>query len=291
MLKKRIVATLIIKNGMVVQSIGFRTYLPVGDPRVSVEFLSAFGIDEIIILDIDATRQNRKLNFALITEISKRIFVPLTVGGGIKTLEDMRKLLHCGADKIAINAAAIKNPHIIKEAALVFGNQCIVVSLDVKANKGGEYEIFSDSGNISTGLEPVSFARKVEQLGAGEILINSIDRDGSKSGYDVPLIKSITAAVKIPVIACGGVGLPNHFLEGFEKGEASASAAGNFFHFTEHSPILVKSYLAQKKVDVRLDTYANYADATLDKKTGRISKRPESYLDKLRFEYLPEEVI
>ena len=273
------------------QSIGFNKYLPVGDPRVCVEFLSKWGIDEIVVLDISATPKRQKPDFALVKEISKRIFVPLTVGGGIKTLEDMRELLHCGADKISINAIALENPRIIREAALVFGNQCIVVSLDVKKNKNGKYEIFSDSGGVPTGLDVVSFAKKVEDLGAGEILINSIDRDGSKSGYDVTLVSMVCAAVRIPVIACGGVGLPRHFLEGFEKGGASATAAGNFFHFTEHSPILVKSYLAQKKMDVRLDTYADYQDINFDQKTGRIIKRGEQYLDKLRFEYLPEEVI
>lgn len=291
MLKKRIVAVLIIKDRIVVQSIAFNKYLPVGDPRVSVEFLSKWGIDEIIVLDIDATSHNRKPNFNLITEISKRIFVPLTVGGGINTLEDMRQLIHCGADKISINKAALENPEIIKKAALIFGNQCMVVSLDIKINKNGNYEIFSDSGKIATGLEPVSFVKKVEALGAGEIFINSIDRDGSKSGYDLKLIKMISDAVKIPIIACGGVGLPQHFLEGFVKGGASASAAGNFFHFTEHSPIIVKSYLTQKGVDIRLDTYANYKDINFDEESGRILKRPEHYLDKLRFEYLSEEII
>src|SRR3989344_761442 len=291
MLKKRIVATLIVKNGMVVQSIGFKKYLPVGDPCVSVEFLSKWGIDEIIVLDIDASLQNKKPNLNLITEISKRIFVPLTVGGGIKTLEDMRKLIRCGADKISINKTALENPEIIKKAAGIFGNQCIVVSIDVKKNQRGTYEIFSDSGKIATGLDPVSFAEKVEQLGAGEILLNSIDRDGLQLGYDVKLVKMVSGAVKIPVIACGGVGMPEHFLEGFTKGSASACAAGNFFHFTEHSPIIVKSYLLNRGADVRLDTYADYKDINFDKEKDRIIKRSENYLDKLRFEYLPEEVI
>lgn len=290
MLKKRIVATLIIKNGIVVQSIGFKTYLPVGDPRVSVEFLSKWGIDEIILLDIDASPENRKPNFDLIRGVSKRIFVPLTVGGGIKTLEDIRKLLHCGADKISINKLALENPEIIKEAAEVFGNQCIVVSVDVKINRKGKYEIFSNSGNIATGLEPMSFAKKVEELGAGEIFVNSIDRDGSKLGYDLDLIKMVSDAVKIPVIACGGVKRPQDFLEGFIKGGVSACAAGNFFHFTEHSPIILKSFLIEKGIDVRLDTYANYKDVNF-MENGRIAKRPEDYLDKLRFEYISEEVI
>ncbi len=291
MLKKRIVATLIIKNVIVVQSIGFKNYLPIGDPRISVEFLSKWGIDEIVVLDIDATKENRKPNFNLITEISKKIFVPLTVGGGIKTLEDMRALIHCGADKISINKLALENPEIIREAASVFGNQCVVISLDVKLNKNGKYEIFSGSGKVATGFDPVSFVKKAEALGAGEIFLNSIDRDGSKLGYDLKLIKMVSEAVKIPVIASGGVGHPKHFLQGFTKCRVSACSAGNFFNFTEHSPIIVKSYLLQKGLDIRLDTYANYNDINFDEKTGRIIKRSENHLDKLRFEYLSEEII
>lgn len=290
MLKKRLVAILVIKNGMVVQSIGFKTYLPLGDPRISAEFLSRWGIDEIILLDIDAAKEKKRPDFNLITAVSKRIFVPLAVGGGINNKDDMRMAIHCGADKISINKAALTNPKIIKEAAEVFGNQCIIVSIDVKMNQGGRHEIFSDSGKTATGLDPVLFARKVEDLGAGEILVNSIDRDGSKSGYDLKLIKMISDAVKIPIIACGGIGSSNHFLEGFKMGGASACAAGNFFHFTEHSPIIVKSYLANNELDVRLDTHANYKDMNFGQ-DGRIIKRPEDYLDKLRFEYIQEEKI
>lgn len=291
MLKKRIVASLIVKDGKVVQSIGFNKYLPIGDPRISAEFLSQWGIDEIILLDIEATSKKQKPNFQLVTEISKRIFVPLTVGGGIQTLEDIRCLIHCGADKVSINRVALENPEIISQASKIFGDQCIVVSIDVKKNQKGEYEIFSDSGKVATGLNPVLFAKKVEELGAGEILLNSIDRDGSKSGYDLDLIKMVSDSVKIPVIACGGVGLPKDFLEGFIKGRAFASAAGNFFHFIEHSSIIVKSYLANNGIDIRLDTQANYKDINFDQESERIIKREDSYLNKLRFEYISEEKI
>lgn len=291
MLKKRIVASLIVKDGRVVQSIGFNKYLPLGDPRILAEFLSQWGIDEIILLDIQASSKKQKPNFQLVTEISKRIFVPLTVGGGIKTLEDMRHLIHCGADKISINKLALENPEIISQASKIFGDQCIVVSIDVKKNQRGEYEIFSDSGKVATGLHPVIFAKKVEELGAGEILLNSIDRDGSKKGYDLELIKKVSDAVNIPVIAAGGVGFPEDFLQGFGKGGAAAAAAANYFSFTEHSPIIVKSYLANKGIDIRLDTQANYKDFNTDKETGRILKREDSYLDKLRFEYVSEEII
>lgn len=290
MLKKRIVASLIVKNNWVVQSIGFNRYLPVGRPDISVEFLNNWGIDEIILLDIDATKQNRKPNFNLVTNISKKNFVPLTVGGGIKNLNSIQKLVHYGADKISINKAALINPQIIRKASEVFGSQCIVVSVDIK-KRNGRYEVYSDSGKKSTGLNPVKWAKEIERLGAGEILLNSIDKDGSKLGYDLKIIKTVVDSVSIPVIACGGAGHPRHFLEVFIKANVSAAAASNFFHFEEHSPIIVKSYLLQNKVDVRLDSYADYKDINFIKESGRITKRSDNYLDKLRFEYLPEEII
>ena len=290
MLKKRIVAVLVIKDGIVVQSIGFRKYLPVGDPLIAVEFLNSWGIDEIILLDIDATNKKRGPDFELISSLSKKCFVPLTVGGGIKTLEDIRKLIHFGADKIAINKVTLERPDIIGEASRVFGTQCIVVSMDVKRLGKHRYEVFSDSGSASTGKDPVAWAREAERLGAGEILLNSIDNDGAKAGYDLDLIKMISDKIEIPVIVCGGVGHPDHFLEGLTSGGASAAAAGNFFHFTEHSPIITKAYLKRQRSDVRFDSYAKYAGFDFGAK-GRISKKDESYLEKLRFEYQPEEVI
>lgn len=290
MLHKRVVACLVIKNNRVVQSIGFEKYLPVGSPHISVEFLNRWGIDEVILLDIDAAAENRQPDFEMVTESSQKGFVPLTVGGGIKSIDDMRKLIHCGADKVSINKVSLKKPAIIGEAAAVFGSQCIVVSMDVKNTGNGKYEVFSDSGKNSTGLNPVSWAREIESLGAGEILLNSVDRDGMKNGYDLKLISSVADAVTIPIIACGGVGHPEHFLEGLTKGNASAVAAGNFFHFTEHSPVTAKAYLKKQGIDVRLDTYSNYEGAGF-KKSGRISKMPEDYLEELRFEIIPEEVI
>lgn len=291
MLKKRLVACLIVKDGIVVQSIGFRQYLPVGSVAVAVEFLNKWGIDEIIILDIDATPKKRTPSFHLITEASKKSFVPLTVGGGIQNLDDMKKLIHFGADKIAINTISITNPHIISEAAGVFGNQCIVVSIDVKVNEHGGYEVFTQSGRVAAGKDPVTWAEEVEKLGAGEILLTSVDRDGSKRGYDLNIVKAVSNAISIPLIACGGVGHLRHFVEGIEEGGASAVSAGNFFHFTEHSPIIAKEYMRQAGIDVRLDTYANYKDINFDEITARVMKRPDQYLEMLRFEYHPEEVI
>jgi cyclase len=289
MLKKRITALLVVKDGRVVQSIGFKRYLPVGTLSVAVEFLNRWGIDEIVIVDIDATKNNRRPDFDLVREVSKKNFVPLTVAGGIRRVEDMRTLVHSGADKIAINSIAIDRPPIIHEAAQVFGVQCIVVSMDVRKS-GGCYEVVRGSGTTPTGKDPVVWAKEVEALGAGEILLNSVDRDGSKQGYDLELIEKVAQAVHIPVIACGGVGSVEHFKEGAQT-KASALAAGNFFHFTEHSPLLVKSYLFKHGIDIRLDTYANYKELDVDQTLGRLVKKPDAELDKLRFVYQPEEVI
>ena len=290
MLKKRIAASLVLKNGIVVQSILFNKYLPVGSPVIAIEFLNLWGIDEIVLLDIDATAQGRSPQFELINAVSRKCFVPMTVGGGVRNLEDMRKLMHFGADKISINKIAIENPNIITEASRVFGSQSVVVSIDAKLSCCNEYMVFSDSGKKATGIKVTEWARKVEDLGAGEIFLNSIDRDGTKLGYDLRLIKMVTDAVAIPVIACGGVGHPSHFLEGLIKGRASAAAAGNFFHFTEHSPIITKSYLRKHNTEIRFDSYAQYEGFSFDSH-GRLAKRDENYLEKLRFEYQPEEVI
>jgi cyclase len=290
MLKKRIVASLVIKNGIVVQSIRFNQYLPVGTPLVAVEFLNLWGIDEIVLLDIDATVQGRKPDFELIRSVSKKCFVPLTVGGGIRTLEDMRNAIHFGADKISINAMALEEPTLIAHAAKVFGSQSIVVSIDAQITTQNTYTVYSYSRKAPTGLSAVEWARKVEKLGAGEIFLNSVDRDGSKAGYDLALVKMVSNVVSIPVIACGGVGNPQHFLEALLNSKASAAAAGNFFHFTEHSPIVAKAYLRVHDIDIRFDSYAQYNDFAFNA-DGRLAKREEEYLEKLRFQYHPEEVI
>ncbi len=287
--KRRLIGCLVVKGGIVVQSIGFRQYLPVGKPEIAVEFLNNWGIDEIVLLDIDATREGRGPDFTMIERVSKKCFVPLTAGGGIRNLEDMRRLIRHGADKIAINTAAVKSAGLIKQASDVLGDQCIVVSIDAR-KVNGKYEVFLDSGREPTGLDPAKFAKQTAAMGAGEIFLNAVDRDGAKQGYDIELIKNVAAAVSIPVIACGGAGHPQHFSEALIKGNATAVAAANYFHFTEHSPVVTKAFLKEQGIDVRLDTYATYEGFSFDDK-GRIGKRSESYLDKLRFEYQPKEVI
>ena len=290
MLKRRIIAVLPVRSGIVVQSIAFGRYLPVGTIDVSIEFLSRWGIDEIVLLDMDATPQKRRPAFDVVTRASRRAFVPLTIGGGISSLEDIRMLIHAGADKIAINHAALTNPAFVSEAAAVFGSQCVVVSIDVRRNAAGVREVFGDRGRVATGRSPADVAREMEKHGAGEILLNSIDRDGMKSGFDTALITDVVSAVHIPVIACGGVGNAEDFRAGIAAG-ASAVAAGNYFHFSEHSVIIVKSHLARAGIDVRLDTRATYDGCTLEGVTGRIAKRESAYLHKLRFEYQKDEVI
>ncbi len=294
MSKTRLIATLTLKGEIVVQSINFKHYLPVGKPEIAIEFLNQWGIDEIVLVDMHATRENRGPNYELIKRCSKKCFVPLTVGGGINTVEQMKELIRNGADKIAINTAAIKNPNLITQGAKVLGSQCIIVSIDVKKNAQGEYEIFSNGGKLPTRLAPISWAKEAERRGAGEIFLNSIDQDGSKQGYDLELIKQVTEAVSIPVIACGGVGHPKHFTKAIKETKTSAVAAGNYFHFTEHCATTTKAYLKRNpelpRDSIRLDSYATYDNFPFGE-DGRISKKKEDYLEKLRFEYQPKEKI
>jgi cyclase len=288
MIKKRLVACLVVKEGIVVQSIGFRKYLPVGKVTIAAEFLNSWGIDEIVLLDIDATPKKKGPNFNLVNLVSSCVFVPLSVGGGITSVEQMRKLVQMGADKIIINKVVFNNLKIIKKATEVLGSQCVVISIDVKVNKKGNYEVYSDSGRNPTGIHPLELAKQVERLGAGEILINSVDRDGSQQGYDVDLIKMVSASVSIPVIAIGSAGHPHHFWSGLVEGEASAVAAANFFHFTEHSPLVVKSYLKQQGVNVRIDTSATYQRTKLED-NGRVAKRSAQFLEKLQLRSIRDE--
>lgn len=289
MLKIRIVAVLIVKGGIVVQSIGFERYLPVGSPAIAIEYLNSWGIDEIVILDIDATPEARRPEFDHVSEYSKYCHVPLTVGGGIKDVDDIKRAMSVGADKIAINTAAFKNPKLISESAKLFGSQCIVVSIDARRLSESKYETYVNSGTVATGYTPAEFAKKAEECGAGEILLTSIDRDGSKTGYDLELIRQVVNAVNIPVIACGGVNCPQDFQDVTDL-DVSALAAANFFHYSEHSVIAIKSYLKASNVNVRLDSYVTYNEFSFDS-LGRLRKKDDCLLEKLHVEYTPEEVI
>tara|TARA_B100000787_G_C16195241_1_gene300310 strand:+ start:1309 stop:2181 length:873 start_codon:yes stop_codon:yes gene_type:complete len=290
MLKKRLIACLLMKDDLIVQSIGFNKYLPIGNPKFPLEFLNKWDVDEIVLLDISAYKQKRKLNLKILEVLSKSCFVPLTVGGGITSVEDVRKYIRAGADKVSINSSAINNSKLITEIVNIFGSQCVVVSMDCKLDKDGIYRIYKDSGKIPTNLVASDWAKEVESLGAGEIFLNSIDRDGSKIGYDNNLIKEITEAVSIPIIACGGVGDFSHFASGIIKGGASAVAAGNIFHYIEHSTIIAKMNLLQSGIDIRMDSEATYKGREFDK-NGRLMMMSREDLSKIEFTRGKEDII
>jgi len=290
MLKKRLTACIVLKNNFVVQSINFNRYLPVGSLPVTVEFLNNWGIDEIVILDIDAAKYNRKPNFDLIKKAAERCRVPLAIGGGITSVEDIKKLMHCGADKVVINAAALARPDFITEAANVFGNQCIVVSMDVSGDNKKNYFVYSHISNKSLGINPVEWAKQVESLGAGELFVTSVNRDGSKSGYDIELINIIARSVNIPVIASGGAGKPEDVLDLFKKTNASAASVGNYFHFFEHSVNITKAILSKNSENVRIDDPANYLESQFIDNC-RLAKKSDEFLENLLYKKIIKETI
>jgi cyclase len=281
-LKKRLIACLLIREGLIVQSIGFNRYLPIGRPRFPIEFVVKWDVDEIVLLDMSATPEGRGPDQVVLSLLSRYCFVPLTVGGGIRSVDDVRRTVRAGADKVCVNTHAIERPAVISEIADVFGNQCVVVSMDCRLEPGGRYQVYTRSGTRPTGKSPVEWAQDVERLGAGEIFLNSIDRDGSKRGYDIDLIRSVTDAVAIPVIACGGVGGHSDFAAGVLEGGASAVAAANIFHYIEHSTIVAKAHLLRAGVDVRLDSDAKYTDREFDS-NGRLMMLPPDRLAEIEF--------
>ncbi len=251
MLKTRIIPSLLLKDGRMVKSIKFTNYRDVGHPLTTAKIYDAQRADELLFLDISASREGRKILFDLVRQVAEECFMPLGVGGGIASIEDVREILKSGADKVVINTAAVENPEFITKAATRFGSSTIVVSIDVKKNTGGSNEVFIRGASMPTGLDPVSWAKQVEQLGAGEILITSIDQEGTLSGYDLDLVGQIASAVSIPVIAHGGAGKLSDFKEAIIAG-ASAVSAASIFHFTDQSPIKTRKYLFDAGVNVRV---------------------------------------
>ena len=249
---KRIIPCLDVKNGRVVKGINFVDLIDAGDPTEQAKFYSENGADEICFLDITASNENRNIILEVVKKTSERCFVPLTVGGGVRNLEDISNLLSSGADKVSINTAAVKNKSIIKKSAENFGSQCIVIAIDAKKISENKWEVFSNGGRNPSGKDAISYAKEVEELGAGEILLTSMDRDGTKKGYDLELTKKISSSVNIPVIASGGVGNLDHLYDGFKKGKASAALAASIFHFGEFSIQDVKRYLDSKGIPVRI---------------------------------------
>ncbi|HLG23792.1 MAG TPA: imidazole glycerol phosphate synthase subunit HisF [Candidatus Nanoarchaeia archaeon] len=250
MLTKRIIPCLDVKNGQVVKGTSFADLKYAGNPVKLARDYYEQGADELVFLDITASYEKRKTMIGLVEKVAKGIFIPFTVGGGINSAGDIRSLLKAGADKISINTAAIKNPNLIKEASKIFGSQCIVVAIDAKKVNSG-YEVFINGGRTKTGLDAVKWARKVENLGAGEILLTSMDNDGTKEGYDLELTRKISRSVNIPVIASGGAGTLSSMAKVLKYGKADAALAASIFHYKKYSISRVKKYLKRNGVRVR----------------------------------------
>ena len=251
MLKKRIIPCLDVKDGRVVKGINFVDLIDAGNPIEQAKYYSENGADEICFLDISASLEKRDTILEIVKKTAEEVFIPLTVGGGVKSIQNIQKLLSAGADKVSINSAAIKDPNIIKQSSEYFGSQCIVVAVDVKKT-GNDWKVYSHGGTINTNIDAVYWLKKVEELGAGEILLTSMDKDGTKSGFDLEILSKANEVLSIPVIASGGVGKIEHFYEGITKGHADALLAASVFHFNEISILDVKNYLKEKNIEVRI---------------------------------------
>ena len=252
MLKKRIIPCLDIHKGRVVKGINFVNLVDAGDPAEQAKIYNDGGADEICFLDIAASHEDRNIILEVVKKTTAKCFVPLTVGGGIRSIQDINNLLLAGADKVSINTAAVNNENLIKDAAEKFGSQCIVVAVDAKKINNKKWEVFTHGGRKSTGRDVLEFVEKMEHLGAGEILLTSMDRNGTKKGYDLDLTKKVSSLVNIPIIASGGVGSLEHLYEGFKIGNASAVLAASIFHFGEYSVLEAKKYLESKGVPIRI---------------------------------------
>jgi cyclase len=288
-LKKRIIAAILVQNGIVVQSIGFEKYIPVGRPEIAAEFFCQWGADEILLFDISATIHRSGPDLEMVRRVARKCFVPLAVGGGISSLTQVDSLIHGGADKVCLNHVLHNNPEFIAEIAREFGAQSVIACLDAIQCRTGYY-IYDYTNKIPTQKKASDYARALSNFGIGELLINSVDRDGSGMGFDLALISEVCAAVAEPVICCGGAGSPKHFLEVFEKTAVHAAAAANFFHYYEHSLTITKEIMSRSGVPVRHDTFANFSDSRFDH-NGRILKKPDLVLERLLFKRVEREVV
>jgi len=251
MLAKRIIPCLDVKNGQVVKGINFENLKDAGDPVKLANFYNDEGADELVLLDISASNENRKIMIDVVRKVAKKIFIPFTVGGGIRTVNDIREILLAGADKVSVNTAAVKNPALITEAAKIFGSQCIVLAIDAKKEKNNRWQVYINGGRVGANLDAVEWAQEAAKQGAGEILLTSMDRDGTKGGYDIDLTRAISEAVSVPVIASGGAGSLNDFRDVFTAGKADAALAASLFHFGEFRINEVKNYLIANGTSMR----------------------------------------
>jgi cyclase len=252
MLSKRIIPCLDVKDGRVVKGVNFVNLRDAGDPVEIAKNYSDQGADEICFLDITASNEERKTMIDVVERTAGQVFVPLTVGGGVRTLDDVRQMLLAGADKVSINTAAVKNPDFVREAAQKFGSQCIVVAIDARSTGEGKWEVFTHGGRNGTGIDAVEWAQKMEDYGAGEILLTSMDKDGTKSGYDLPLTRTISRNLKIPIIASGGAGNLEHLSDGVKLGEADAVLVASIFHYGEYTIKEAKEFMSANGISVRL---------------------------------------
>lgn len=251
MLKRRIIPKLLLQNGRTVKGTRFESLRDTGNPVTNARIYDAQGADELLFLDIHASRDDRTILFDVIAKVAEEVFMPFCVGGGVKTLADVRELLRAGADKVAVNTAAVETPSLVTDGARRFGVQCMVVSIDYRSDADGKAEVFTHGGTVPTGLDPVAHAVAMEKAGAGELLVTSIDRDGTMAGYDLDVLARVGAAVKIPVIASGGPGTLQHLVDAVQRADVSAVAIGSLFNFTDQSPIKARTFMKVAGVDVR----------------------------------------
>lgn len=252
MLAKRIIPCLDVHAGRVVKGIQFLNLQDAGDPVEQAAFYDREGADEVVFLDITASAEARNTMLDVVRATAREVFIPLTVGGGIRNLDDMRSTLRAGADKVSINSAAIQNPGLITEGARKFGSQCIIVAIDARLRSGGGWEVYINGGRVATGIDVVEWSRRAEKLGAGEILLTSMDKDGTRDGYDIPLTAAVAESISIPVIASGGAGNLEHLYEACTDGKADAVLCASIFHYREYTIQQAKQYLAQKGVAIRI---------------------------------------